>query len=131
MYSKKHTKFILSFICITLFIFIIIPLLTSNQRSDIYINNYNVSEDGKEITLNISLTNSSGYIGYMDTHEKDDSKYISFYSTLGVNNKLGSKNNFKMDISLSCNKIYLDEGNGNYKLLLTKDKNTNEWLLLN
>lgn len=131
MYLKKHTKFILSFICITLFIFIILLLLTVNQRNDIYINNYTVSEDGKEITLDISLTNSSGYIGYMDTHEKDDRKYISFYSTFGVNNKLGSKNNFKIDLNLSCNKIYLDEGNGNYKLLLQKDENTNEWLLLN
>lgn len=131
MYLKKYAKFILSFICITLFIFIIIPLLTSNQRNDICTNNYNVSKDGKEINLDISLINSSGYIDYMDTYEKGDSKYISFYSTLGINNKLGSKNNFKMNINLSCNKIYLDEDNGNYKLLLQKDENTNEWLLLN
>lgn len=118
-------KFVFVFLILILACFILLSL--NNKRSDVFISEYSVSEDGRKMNIKVGVASSIGYVRTMKVREKANQNYITFYSTVGLNSKIGAKNEFVIDLSEECNKIYINRGNNEYKLILKKNLESNVW----
>lgn len=116
------------FLTILALVFIIIFLLffgIGGKRTDVYLQDYKISEDGKKLEMQVSLASSMGYIRMLKVKQGGDNQYITFYSTFGLNNKFGAKNEFEIEVNPTCEEIYFYRGNGVYELELRKDLDNN------
>lgn len=117
-------------IAILSIIIILIGLLffrTGGKISGVMLNDYSVFEDSNVMTLQVGLESSMGYIRTIKMSENGNRKYITFYSTYGLNSDIGAKNKFQIELQSSCDEIYFYSGNDEYKLKLKKNNETNEW----
>jgi len=126
----KKNKIIL-IIIIIIVIVISIFLSTGKVRTDIYLKDFIVSDDNKIITLKIGVTGSSGYVRKMKSKLGGDNYYLTFYSTFGINSKLNAKDTYILEINSNATEIFFYTGYGGYKKVLQKDKESNEWILIN
>ena len=101
-------------------------LSTGGKITDVMLTDYSVSEDGKVMTIKVGVASSMGYTRTMKAREEGNKKHVTFYSTFGLNSKIGAKNEFKVELLPSCDEIYFYSGNGEYKLKLQKNV-TKEW----
>ena len=58
-------KKIIILVIFVLFIIINLFLLTGQSRTDVYLKDFEVSSDGKLMTLKVGVTSSTGYIRKM------------------------------------------------------------------
>lgn len=79
------------------------------------------------MNIKVGVASSIGYVRTMKVREKANQNYITFYSTVGLNSKIGAKNEFVIDLSEECNKIYINRGNNEYKLILKKNLESDVW----
>ena len=93
---------------------------TGGARTDVYLKDYEVSEDGKTMTLEIGVSSSSGYVRKMKQTSGSMNYYLTFYSTFGINSKLGAKDTFEIEIDSNVDEIYFYTGNKGYKQVLRK-----------
>lgn len=56
--------------------------------------------------------------------------YLTFYSTFGINSKLGAEDTFEINLDENMDEIYFYQGNGGYVKVLEKDKETAEWKII-
>ena len=106
---------------------------TGGARTDVFLHSFDVSEDGKVMTLKVDVTSSAGYIRKMkQTDNYMDPNFINltFYSTFGINSKLGAKDTFKIELDENVNEIYFSKGDRGYVKILKKDKETGEWQIV-
>ncbi len=69
------------------------------KRTDVYLMDFSVSEDGSEITVKTTLSGSMGYIRKIETERVNGAIHCSFYSTFGgLNSSIGSKNRFEIQL---------------------------------
>lgn len=106
-------------------------LLTGGARTDVVLGGYDLSADGKTMTLKVSVSSSAGYIRKMKKTSGSMNYYLTFYSTFGINSKLGAKDTFDIEIDENVDEIYFYTGNKGYKLVLIKDSVTQEWKKIN
>ena len=106
---------------------VLLVLSTGGKISGIMILDYATSEDGSKMTLRVGVSSSIGYTRAMKSKDVGDQKRITFYSTYGLNSSLGAKSEFQIDLAPNIKEIYFDSGNGEYKLMLQKDEETNQW----
>lgn len=100
-----------------------------NKRTDVYLTDFSVSEDGSTITIKTSLSGSMGYIRDIKTEKIDNAIYCSFFSTFGgLNSNIGAKNSFEIELSDSTVKIYFDRGKESDILVLERDTVANVWV---
>lgn len=98
-------------------------------RTDVYLQDFSVSEDGSVITIKTFLSGSMGYIRDVKTEEVNDAVYCSFYCAFGgLNSSIGAKNCFEIKLDESSTKIYFDRGREVDDLVLEKDAATNVWV---
>nr|WP_246582760.1 hypothetical protein [Clostridium mobile] len=102
-------------------------LSTGGKITGIMLTDYSISEDGNVMTLEVGVASSIGYIRTFKASEDGNKKYITFYSTYGLNSNIGAKDEFQVELHPSCDEIYFYRGNGEYKLKLQKNSGTNEW----
>lgn len=95
-------------------------LATGAARTDVYLKDYEVSSDGKTMTLEIGVSSSSGYVRKMKQTSGSMNYYLTFYSTFGINSKLGAKDTFEIEIDSNVDEIYFYTGNKGYKQVLRK-----------
>ena len=126
MINKR--KFIIAFLII-LIIFIVLYFNNGfKKRTDVILMDYSVLENGSVIKLDIGISASIGYVRRLESKQKENSIYITFYSTFGFfNNKMGSKGEYEIKINKEIDKIYFYKGDGKYNLVLQKNELTNEW----
>ena len=108
-------------------IFLGLFLSTGGKRTDIMLTNYTISEDGSEITILVGVVSSMGYVRTLKVKPGGDNKYITFYSTFGLNNRIGSKKEFKINLGPDSEEIYFYKGDGGYDLVLRKNSENGEW----
>ena len=106
-------------------------LLTGRARTDVVLSGYDLSADSKTITLKVGVSSSAGYIRKMKKTSGSMNYYLTFYSTFGINSKLGAKDTFDIEIDENVDEIYFYTGNKGYKLVLIKDSVTQEWKKIN
>ncbi len=121
---------------IVIVLIIIIVLIASflvstgfNERTDVALMDFSVSEDGTEIILNVSVMSSMGHIrGFKDNGGGVKPHYLTFYSTFGgFNSSFGSKNRFKLELAPDITEIYFNRPNKGFELVLVKDEATGQW----
>lgn len=100
------------------------------KRTDVGLFDYSVSEDGSEISLEIQVSSSMGYIrGFKDKGGGVKPHYLTFYSTFGgLNSSFGSINEIELELSRDNTEIYFNRPGGGYELVLMKDIATDEWI---
>ena len=113
-------KILIILVCLLLLLFSLsaLFLLSSKTRTDVYLKAFELSEDGKTMTLHVGLSSSAGYLRKMVVKQGGDNKYITFYSTPGINSKIGAKDTFELDLNPSAGEIYFYSGNGSYRQVL-------------
>ena len=103
MWKKKTIILFLIFIIIMIMIMFII---TGGKRTDVGLKDFLVSKDGTKITLHTMVTGSAGYTRKLKIKQGGDNKYITFYSTFGINSNLGAKSIFEVELDPFCREIY-------------------------
>lgn len=100
------------------------------ERTDVFLGDFSVSEDGKELTFTAGVFSSMGYIrGYKDEGGGVKPHYLKFYSTFGGwNSSLGAKSEFVLELDEDDNEIFFSRPDGGYELVLQKDQETGEWV---
>lgn len=70
------------------------------KRTDVFLNDYSVSEDGTTISFDAQSASSMGYIrGFKDNDGGVKPYYLDFYSTFGgLNNSLGTASTFVLEV---------------------------------
>lgn len=125
------TKKILIIVGIIVIIVSGLFLTTGGARTDIYLKTFEVSADSKMLTVNVGVTGSAGYIRKMERTSGSTNGYYTFYSTYGINSKIGAKETFEIELDDNMDEIYFYTGDKGYKLVLTKHKVTDEWIKIN
>ena len=125
----KKKIFIVSIIIIVLLIGFL--LITGRARTDVYLKGFEISPDGNTMTLKVGVSSSTGYIRKMKRTSGSTNGYYTFYSTFGINSKLGSKDTFEIELDKDMDEIYFYTGNKGYKLVLTKHNVTDKWTKIN
>ena len=106
---------------------------TGGVRTDVALNSFEISEDGKTMTINVGLTSSAGYIRKMEqknNYMEPDLIPLTFYSTYGINSKYGAKDAFQIELDENIDEIYFDKGDRGYVKVLEKDKTTGDWQIV-
>ena len=100
------------------------------KRTDVVLFDYSVSEDGSEISLEIQVSSSMGYIrGFKDKGGGVKPHYLTFYSTFGgLNSSFGAINEIELELSQDDTEIYFNRPGGGYELVLQKDIAADEWM---
>lgn len=91
--------------------------------SSVYINEYSISEDGREITMNIGVASSSGYIRKVAIHQQEGGKmYLDCYSAFGgINGSIGAKAVYTLPLDEETTMIAIYRNTNTYKEVLKKD----------
>ena len=90
-----------------------------------YISDFKVSEDGNEMTVNVSVTSSAGYIRKVVVHQQQGGKlYLDCYPAFGgINGSIGAKNEYTISLDKDTEIIALYRSNNCYEEVLSKDAN--------
>lgn len=100
------------------------------KRTDVYLQDFSVSQDGSAVTVQTFTTGSMGYIRAMETKQVGNEIHCSFYSCFGgLNSGLGAKSRFEIrleDSAKSAESIYFDRTYFD-QLVLERDADTGEW----
>ena len=99
--------------------------LTGGKRTDVVLGDFSV--DGNTMTIKVGVSSSAGYIRKMKQTSGSMNYYFTFYSTFGINSKIGSKDTFEIQLDNNVDEIYFYTGNKGYKKVLEKDTN-GEWI---
>lgn len=93
------------------------------KNSSACIGEYSVSEDCTEITMNIGVAYSAGYIRKVEVHQQENRKMcIDCYSAFGgINGKIGAKTVFTLSLNDDTNMIAIYRGKNHYEEVLQKD----------
>lgn len=100
------------------------------KRTDVFLNDYSVSEDGTTISFDAQSASSMGYIrGFKDNDGGVKPYYLDFYSTFGgLNSSFGTASTFELEVDPDDTEIYFSCPNGGYELVLIRADNTGEWV---
>ena len=128
--KNKKTLIIVSIIVIAV-IGVGLFLASGRARTDVYLKDFEVSADGKTITLKVGVSSSAGYVRKIKQTSGSSNGYYTFYSTYGINSKIGAKDTFKIDVNNDADEIYFYTGDKGYKLVLAKYHPTQEWEIVN
>ena len=100
------------------------------KRTDVYLQDFSVSEDGSAITVQTFTIGSMGYIRAVESKQIGNEIHCSFYSCFGgLNSSLGAKSRFEIrleDSAKSAESIYFDRA-GLDQLVLERDAGTGAW----
>lgn len=107
---------------------VVLFLSTGKARTDVFLRDFSIDERSNIMTIKVGVSSSAGYVRKMKRTSGSMNYYYTFYSTFGINSKIGAKDTFEIQLDNNVDAIYFYTGYGGYKKVLTKDKVTGEWL---
>ena len=118
---KKIIKMVASILIVLSVIYSIGSGFTKN--SSVYIDEYSISADGKELTVNIGVPSSEGYIRKLAVHQQEGGKlYIDCYSAFGgFNGNIGAKDIYNLPLDENTTMIAIYRNTNAYEEVLRKD----------
>ena len=122
-------KVIIGIVIVILVAFVALFLSTGGARTDVHLRNYQVSQDGKTMTITVDLASSAGYVRDMKQTNNNGDYYLTFYSTFGINSRLGAKDTFTLELDSNVDEIYFFKGESEYAPVLQKEQNTGKWYI--
>ncbi len=96
------------------------------KRTDVFLSDYEVLQEGKRLKLKIAVSSSMGYVKDCHVKQEGQHQYVTFYETFGLNNAIHSKNEFELEVEPDCQEIYFYKGDDRYDLVLQKNAQ-NQW----
>ena len=116
-------------ICIIVVAIILVGLFLASggSKTDVFLKDYEISQDGKTMTLKVGVSSSAGYIRKMKRTSGSTNYYYTFYSSFGINSKTGAKDTFEIELDQNVDEIYFYTGGKGYKKVLEKNAN-GEWI---
>ena len=101
------------------------------RRTDVYVGEFEVSEDGKILTMYTGIWSSMGYTRAVRTKKVGETLQCTFYTAFGgLNSKIGAKSVFDVPVE-GCTEIAFFRGEDNWQTVLQKDPATGEWIRCN
>jgi len=113
---------------IVVLVLVVLFLSTGKARTDVFLRDFSVDEKSNIMTIKVGVSSSAGYVRKMKRTSGSMNYYYTFYSTFGINSKIGAKDTFEIQLDNNVDAIYFYTGNGGYKKVLIKDNVTGEWL---
>lgn len=94
------------------------------KNGSVYVKEYSVSGNGREITLDIDTAASVGYIRKMAVSQQMGGKlYIDCYAAFGgINGRIGAKNSFTLPLDEDTTMIGIYRNKNAYQEVLHKDE---------
>ncbi|MBQ8472987.1 MAG: hypothetical protein IJ501_05740 [Bacilli bacterium] len=123
----KNKRNLIIIIILVAIILVGLFLSSGGSRTDVFLKDFELSQDGKTMTLKVGVSSSAGYIRKIKRTSGSMNYYFTFYKTFGINSKLGAKDTFKIELDNNVDEIYFYTGNKGYKKVLEKTDN-NEWI---
>jgi len=124
---KNKKRIIISSIVILLALLIGLFLSTGSARTDVYLKEFSVDEKCNQMSIKVGVSSSAGYVRKMKRTSGSMNYYYTFYSTFGINSKLGAKDTFEIPLDENVDEIYFYTGGKGYKKVLDKNDN-GEWI---
>lgn len=125
---KKKKIIILSIALVMIIVMALFIGTGFTKLTNVFLNDYSVSEDGTTLTMNVGIASSMGYIRDYNVKLGGTNKYITFYPCFGgFNSNIGAKNEFEIETPVECDEIYFYHGDGGYTLVLQRNDVTGEW----
>lgn len=97
-------------------------LSTGHARTDVYLKSFDVDEKCNTMTLKVGVSSSTGYIRKMKRTSGSMNYYFTFYSTFGINSKIGANDTFEIQLDNNSDEIYFYTGSNGYKKVLEKNE---------
>jgi len=93
------------------------------KESQAYISDYTVSADGSEMTIDVGVATSMGYIRKVSVHQQEGGKlYLDCYSAFGgLNGSWGAKSTYTIPLDENTTTIALYRNTNCYEVVLEKD----------
>jgi len=93
------------------------------KESEAYISDYTVSADGSEITIDVGVASSIGYVRKVSVHQQEGGKlYLDCYSAFGgLNGSWGAKSTYTIPLDENTTTIALYRNTNCYEVVLEKD----------
>ena len=113
---------------IVVLVLVVLFLSTGKARTDVFLRDFSIDERSNIMTIKVGVSSSAGYVRKMKRTSGSMNYYYTFYSTFGINSKIGAKDTFEIQLDNNVDAIYFYTGYGGYKKVLTKDKVTGNWL---
>ena len=119
--KKKTTIIMILAIIIALAVLYLIAPGFSKQGSA-FITNFSVSEDGTEMTINIGVATSVGYVRKVSEYQQHGGKlYLDCYSAFGgINGSWGAKNEYTIKLNEDTKIIAIYRSSNCYDTVLEK-----------
>lgn len=116
-------KKILVTICVVVFIALLgLFLLSGGARTDVFLKDYSFDKKCNQMTIKVGVASSAGYVRKMKQTSGSMNYYFTFYSTFGINSRLGATDTFEIQLDDNVDEIYFYTGNKGYKKVLEKNE---------
>ena len=109
--------------CIVVIILILgLFLSTGGARTDVFLKDYSFDEKCNQMTIKVGVASSAGYVRKMKQTSGSMNYYFTFYSTFGINSRLGANDTFEIQLDNNVDEIYFYTGEKGYKKVLEKNE---------
>lgn len=116
-------KKILIISCIIVIVLILgLFLSTGSARTDVFLKDYSFDEKCNQMTIKVGVASSAGYVRKMKQTSGSMNYYFTFYSTFGINSRLGATDTFEIQLDDNVDEIYFYTGEKGYKKVLEKNE---------
>ena len=102
-------------------------LSTGHARTDVYLKDFSIDEKCNQMIIKVGVSGSAGYVRNMKQTSGSMNYYYTFYSTFGINSKLGAEDTFEIQLDNNVDEIYFYTGGKGYKKVLEKNEQ-GEWI---
>lgn len=126
----KNKKIIISIVVVILVIIASWFLSTGSARTDVFLRDFSFDEKCNQMTIKVGVSSSAGYVRKMKQTSGSMNYYYTFYSTFGINSKLGAKDTFEIQLDNNVDEIFFYTGGKGYTKVLEKNEN-GEWVKVN
>ena len=98
-------------------------------RTDVYVEDFAVSDDGGKLILTVGVGSPMGYVrGFRNEGGGVKPHYLKFYSAWGCfNSSLGAGSEYTLVLHPDDTEVFFYRGGGGYSLELYKDGESGEW----
>ena len=119
-FLKNTLIFLLVFVVAELLIYFIGTGFIRNRY--VAVEEFSVSQDGKEMTLSVSVPSSIGYIREVKTERYGAELRLDFYSAFGgMNGNIGAKKEYTITLDDDITVISVFRGESGYEYVLFRD----------
>ena len=87
-----------------------------------FLREFSVDEKCNQMTIKVGVSSSAGYVRKMKQTSGSMNYYYTFYSTFGINSKLGAKDTFEIQLDNNVDEIFFYTGGKGYTKVLEKNE---------